>query len=281
MLFRLLGSLRDHAPEVDVLVVDSASVSAETQQVAAAAGVRCLRLERPGLSVARNAGLRAVTSEVVAFTDDDCVVRDVWVAPLLERFTDPRVGVVTGEMMDEDGTPPTGRNRLPREARRTVDGLDLGHGANMAFRRAAVLDVGGFDERLGAGTAFAGAEDLDMFCRLLHAGWRGIREPRSAVVHAHTRLGTNYTRLIQGYAMGSGAALAKMLRLDRAVGADMTLVILRRLVRNAVTDSLHRDTRSTLVAHATGLAAGWRKGMALSLVDQNFAPEPDQERVAA
>src|SRR3954452_19252992 len=56
----------------DILVVDSASSTTATAEVAAAGGVRCIRADLPGLAHARNVALRASTADVVAFTDDDC-----------------------------------------------------------------------------------------------------------------------------------------------------------------------------------------------------------------
>jgi cellulose synthase/poly-beta-1,6-N-acetylglucosamine synthase-like glycosyltransferase len=270
MLARLLESVRRNAPGVDLLVVDSASGDGRTRQVAEAAGVSFLRVDRPGLSIARNAGIRAVETDVVVFTDDDCVVTDDWTRPLVGWFTDARVGVVTGEMVGEDADPDARAAGQPRRSLRTVEGLDLGHGANMAFRREAVLDVGGFDENLGAGMPLAGAEDLDMFCRLLHAGWTGVRDPRSAVVHAHTREGTDYVRLMRGYARGSGAALVKMVRLDRAVGLTMTTVVLRRLARRLLSSPASRGGRRASVASARGLLEGAVAGARLPVADGVF-----------
>ncbi|MCZ2822758.1 glycosyltransferase [Modestobacter sp. VKM Ac-2977] len=274
MLARLLASLQEHVPDVDVLVVDSASATVETREVAAAAGVPLLRLERPGLSIARNAGVQAASGDVVVFTDDDCLVRDRWLDPLVAPFADPRVGVVTGEMVDLAASDSVPSERQHPDFRRTVQGLDLGHGANMAFRRSAVLDVGGFDERLGAGTDLAGAEDLDMFCRLLHAGWTGKRTSHSRIIHAHVRQGAEHTRLIRGYARGSGAALAKWLRIDRTVATDIATVQLRRLARQSARALRRPAQRQLVLAHAAGLVSGFIQATRMPVTDGVFVPAP-------
>ena len=48
--------------------------------------------------------------------------------------------------------------------------LDVVPGANVALPRELVLALGGYDERLGAGTRFASADDNDIGQRLLAAG---------------------------------------------------------------------------------------------------------------
>lgn len=83
----------------------------------------------------------------------------------------------------------------------------FGHGANMAVRRQALLDLGGFDLALGAGTPTCGGEDLAMFARLI---WRGSSvgfEPAAVVHHTHRRDDEGLRRQIEGYGVGWGAML--------------------------------------------------------------------------
>ena len=83
----------------------------------------------------------------------------------------------------------------------------FGHGANMAVRRQALLDLGGFDLALGAGTPTCGGEDLAMFARLI---WRGHSvgfEPAAVVHHTHRPDDGGLRRQIEGYGVGWGALL--------------------------------------------------------------------------
>src|SRR5262245_11986459 len=88
-----------------LIVVDSASRGPETTGLAERLGVRCVRVERPGLARARNAGVREAATDVVAFTDDDCTPLDGWLDALREPFRDPAVGFVTGAV-GTDGAGP-------------------------------------------------------------------------------------------------------------------------------------------------------------------------------
>ena len=173
---------------VQILVVDSASTTPATWEVADAAGVDYVRSDIKGLSIARNLALESSRRPIVVFTDDDCAAVEGWMAPILEGFDDPTVGAVTGRMLDHTlvGTqqaPP------PRRFTRTIEGIDAGHGAIMAFRRERIVALGGFDPVLGAGRRLAGAEDLDMFCRVLDDGAHIVYDPSCVVHHVHTRAG--------------------------------------------------------------------------------------------
>lgn len=63
----------------------------------------------------------------------------------------------------------------------------FGTGANMAFRRRVLQELGGFDPSLGAGTPTRGGDDLDIFFRVLKADWALVYEPAAVVYHRHRR----------------------------------------------------------------------------------------------
>jgi GT2 family glycosyltransferase len=205
-LARCLESLRAARPAPrEILVVDNAPTSDATQRlVAAMPDVRYVRESRPGLSIARNTGVRETTGAIVAFTDDDVVVDPCWIARLAGPFDARDVMAVTGVVFPgalEGEAQRMAEDRLwgfAREFRRRVfDGRyfarmrargvpvwHIGAGANMAIRREAFTRVGLFDERLGAGAAGC-SEDSELWYRLLAEGWRCVYEPAAAVSHFH------------------------------------------------------------------------------------------------
>ena len=97
-----------------VVVVDDGS--AEPSEVAAvAAGARLLRHERArGPAAARNAGLRAAGTELVAFLDSDCVPEAGWLERLAGHLTDPRVGPGRSGPMTSDPRSPQEHRRPDR-----------------------------------------------------------------------------------------------------------------------------------------------------------------------
>jgi GT2 family glycosyltransferase len=227
-LARCLESLRSARPQPrEIVVVDNAPTSEATHRlVAAMPDVRYVRESRPGLSIARNTGVRATTGAIIAFTDDDVVVDPRWIARLVPPFASWDVMAVTGivlpgelesdaQRMAEDRL--WGFNREFR--RRTFDARyfarmrargvpvwHIGAGANMAIRRDAFTRVGLFDERLGAGASGC-SEDSEFWYRLLAEGWRCVYEPGAVVLHFHRAELGALRRQWHAYMRGHVAAL--------------------------------------------------------------------------
>jgi glycosyltransferase involved in cell wall biosynthesis len=261
--------MRVTPPDVRVLVVDSASSSRATRDVVAAAGAEYLRTDVKGLSIARNLGLTNAEREIVVFTDDDCEPVEGWIAHILAPFTDPKVGAVTGLLLDSSliGNP---IERSPMRFTSTRRGLDAGHGALMAFRTGLADELGGFDEVLGAGRHFAGSEDLDMFCRVLDSGSAIVSEPRAIVHHMNTRDGRAYTALLNGYGLGLGALGRKWLRLSWWTGVQlMGIIVGRALVRLARQLGSARRRNGT-IALLRGVFAGFAQARRLRLDGSRF-----------
>ncbi len=233
----------------ELVVVDSASQNgAAVAAVATTHGARLVRVERPGLSRARNAGTAAALAPLVAFTDDDCRPDPGWIDALVTGFEEADVDFVTGPV------DAVGDVRLPvsvvlgTTARRfdaTTDPTTCGAGANMAFRATALVDAGGFDEALGAGSRYRAGEDLDMFMRLLHHGHRGQFRPDARMGHVQWRADTEAVALGWNYGLGAGAAATKAAR----IGAG------RQLLRQRLgADGVGAIVRSVRSRHWTGLA---------------------------
>jgi glycosyltransferase involved in cell wall biosynthesis len=145
----------------EVVVVDNASAD-ETTDVVSRAGRPNLRMvfePRVGLSRARNTGTAAATGQIVVFLDDDAIASADWLDAVAACFAAPATGAATGrvEAVWEGARPawlPDGL--LPYlsivdwgERPGVLDGAQWLCGTNMAFRRRALLEVGGFPEDLG------------------------------------------------------------------------------------------------------------------------------------
>ncbi|MBV9487462.1 MAG: glycosyltransferase [Frankiaceae bacterium] len=190
-------------------------------KVADEAGARLIRSDLPGASLARNLGWRAASHELVGFVDDDVRVHRGWADAIVAGFeADGTVEFVTGGVVVPVGQEAAERPvAISSKTVRTRLGPDtqgdLGASANLAVRRRALSDVGGFDERLGPGTWAASAEDLDLFDRLFRLNYLGMFEPRATAEHEQWRSRPQLLSLDWRYGKGMGVRLARLRTWDR------------------------------------------------------------------
>jgi glycosyltransferase involved in cell wall biosynthesis len=226
-LRRCLDSL-DRLPDdgQEILVVDSASQSIEPRTVAEQfARVRYLRLERPGLNVARNAALAAATGEIVLFIDDDTIADVNWLRAHRQAFGHPLTMASTGlilpleleteaqEQFEVYGGFSRGFTPRTFQSQHThplAAGL-AGAGANMALRRSVVQRVGLFDEALDAGTPTQSGGECDLLARILAHDYRIQYTPAALNWHRHRRSVHELRRTVHGYGVGVYAFWSKHL----------------------------------------------------------------------
>ncbi|MEJ1154281.1 MULTISPECIES: glycosyltransferase family 2 protein [Microbacterium] len=257
-------------PEIEVLVVDSASDTDDTRQVALERNAHYARSGK-GLSIARNVGITTAARPIVVFTDDDCLPSPGWIEHLLSGFDSESVAAVTGRMLDHTVSADTPYAR-PRRYDAPLSGLDAGHGAVMAFRREVLLRLGGFDDVMGAGQRLAGAEDLDIFIRILRAGATIVHDGACVVTHANTRVGEAYVHLHHGYGLGLGALVGKWLRLDFLFGVRVFWTLLRRSLARIARAKRGGRASPQDRALITGVFEGIREARAIPLLGERFVP---------
>ena len=191
-------------PDYEVIVVDDGSTDG-TASIAAEFDVRVISTENQGLSSARNTGLEAATGEIVAFTDDDACPDREWLRYLAHAFaTSGHVGIGGPNLEPPDSRlieravacAPGG----PIHVLLSDDVAEHVPGCNMAFRRAALEAVGGFDPQF----RIAG-DDVDVCWRLQERGWT-IGFSAAGVV-LHRRRGSVRAYLAQQAEYGKAEAL--------------------------------------------------------------------------
>lgn len=253
-LARLLAALPD---EVAVVVVDDGSADpGAVAGVAEDAGAVLLRHARSrGPAAARNTGLRAVSSPVVAFVDSDVVPRAGWLEPLLRHLADPAVGVVAPRIAALE-LGPTGGVVARYEAARSS--LDLGPQPALVTPRSRVSYVPsaclvGRREAFGTGfdEGMQVAEDVDLVWRTVAAGWLVRYEPGSVVAHEHRVATRDWLARKAFYGTGAaplaqrhGAAVAPVVASPWTLGVAVALLVQR--------------SWSTALAGVVATAATWR-----------------------
>jgi GT2 family glycosyltransferase len=174
--------------------------------------VQYVRQQRLGLSASRNAALAAATQPVIAFTDDDCVPDRGWVAAVSAALALPAPPAAVAGRVLPLGEPSAGTYVVsprsddhPTDYRQGAIPWAVGTGGNFAGSRAWFERLGGFDERLGAGSQGRAAEDADLIYRLLRAGGVVRYDPGAVVYHERQ---TEAQRLRSRWTYGFGIAAA-------------------------------------------------------------------------
>lgn len=199
-----------------------------------------------GLSGARNSGVAAATTGIVAFLDDDAQAAPDWLERLTALYDDPDVLAVGGraEPAWEAGRPGyfaeeldwivgcsyRGLPKVAAEVRNVI-------GANMSFRSEVLTGVGGFNTALGRqNTLPLGCEETEICIRAVigSPGSRIVYEPEALVKHfVPADRGTLKYMLQRSWSEGiSKAQVSKVVGHKRALGPERQYV--RRVLPRAV-----------------------------------------------
>jgi glycosyltransferase involved in cell wall biosynthesis len=186
-----------------VLLVDNAPSTPEelVKQLSCVhtRGIRidCITEPRLGLSYARNAALRACSSDLIAFIDDDAIAHPMWLERLTAAFEEGRgsVGSAGGKVVGGWEAPPP--KWLSDNLTTYLSLLDWGTkptdiapprwlaGTNVAYATQVVRNVGGFRTDLGRkGTGLLlSNEEVELCHRIRRRGYRVVYDPTAVVSH--------------------------------------------------------------------------------------------------
>jgi poly-beta-1,6 N-acetyl-D-glucosamine synthase len=178
--------LAGREPPLEVIVVDDGSRDGTGDEVARIAAedprVQLVRQPNAGKAAALNRAVALARGEVLVCLDADTLFLPNTLGRLARRFSDPRVGAVAGNVRVGNLVNLWTRwqsieyvvsQNLDRRAWSALNAITVVPGAVGAWRRAAVVDAGGF-------VADTLAEDMDLTWRLRRAGWRIVNEPGAA-----------------------------------------------------------------------------------------------------
>ncbi len=175
----------------EIVFVDDGSAD-DTAAVAARYPVRVVRAAGGGPGYARNVGWRAAATPLVWFIDADCVADADALRSLLPHLADADVAGAGGtyDNLYPDSTLACLIHAEIVERHRLMPAdVDYLATFDVVYRRAALEEVGGFDEGNFNGPGAPGAEDIELAFRLHAAGHRLRFDARSRVGHHHpTRL---------------------------------------------------------------------------------------------
>ena len=277
----------------ELLIVDNSDDEAKirlNRQIAQELDVLYCQEIRPGLSFARNTGIKAATGDIIVFADDDFVVEKDWIKNLVPNYGDNEVMCCTGRMLpyrqDEASSVfnrVMGYDKGDRKRIFTADDINflkllktvplIGHmrlgdktpvpwavGAGFcSFRKCIFEEVGYFDENLRVGKVSAG-EDMDMFYRILKANYKIVYEPKAVVNHDDPHTMEGVLNKSHTYGLHRHAVFAKYRKdpymLSLCLGSFFFLMFawLRTILK------LEGKERKVIAAGMKGFFSGFRRG---------------------
>lgn len=205
--------------EVEVIVINNNSNDRTPEIVALVAAkapitMRHIFEPRQGISSARNRGILESRGEFVLFADDDVIVQLGWIQAYQTIFKDYGADCGSGKIVPLWGKQPEPWMLEPAlkdtlggvfalldhgDKTKVFEQMDMNffYGANMAFRKSALRELGGFREDMGlVGTKRLYGEDTEMAMRFFKGGKKMVYTPDAVVHHKvpANRLSLAYVR---------------------------------------------------------------------------------------
>ncbi|KNG93343.1 glycosyltransferase family 2 protein [Pseudaestuariivita atlantica] len=256
----LTGLVQQDHPSFEIVVVADrpglAALTAWEDRTGRTGQIKAVAFDEPNISVARNLGVEQAAGDVVAFIDDDAVPEPTWLRHLCAPFEESDTihaagGYVRGrngisyqwraQSVDRtgatvpialDGDTPTALSPSPTQAIKV-------EGTNMAFRRATLAELGGFDPAYRYYL-----DETDLVMRLAARGGETAIVPLAEVHHGYLANATRNASRVPTDMTQIGASLAVFLRRHAprhqidAARARMRGDQRRRLLRHMVTGPL-------------------------------------------
>ena len=202
--------------------------------------IKYLRSEK-GKARAVNKGVRNSDGEIIALTDDDCIVSSDWIENIVSVFEKYKnADIIFGNVAVPAGTnslegiiPYHDAENLWFIGQWSMGRRLLGIGANMAFTREAFEKIWGFDECLGPGTSFSASEDWDFAYRALRNGLKIFESSSFSVVHYGFRSSKESIKLLKDYELTTAAFFCKNFRCRDIAAAwiGLSIAILKTFER--------------------------------------------------
>jgi cellulose synthase/poly-beta-1,6-N-acetylglucosamine synthase-like glycosyltransferase/peptidoglycan/xylan/chitin deacetylase (PgdA/CDA1 family) len=225
-----------NAQRLDIIVIDDGSTDRTsaivTETFADHANVKVFRKTNGGKSAALNYGISRTTAEIIVAIDADTMLEPDAIELLVRHFHDPRLGAVAGNAIVGNQCNMITRmqaleyvtsQNLERRALETINAIPVVPGAIGAWRRAALIEAGGY----GHDTL---AEDADLTIELERRNWKVIYEPRAKALTEAPETVKAFLKQRFRWMFGTLQVAVKNLVRPRGMPLQIALVIIPNVI---------------------------------------------------
>lgn len=163
-----------------------------------------------GVSKARNLGIKSALkqgADIIAFTDDDCIITEKWIKSIHQSFLDPQINAVFGQTLPwhpqqhpSDFCPCTFSKKKSDPIFTPVSTWNhIGMSNNFAITPKIIHRVALFSPHLGPGTKIPGSEDSDYIIRIIKNNFPIYYEKEMLIYHNRWISQNELQKLYQKY----------------------------------------------------------------------------------
>lgn len=275
------------ATEFEVLVVDNGSTD-HTPQVVSDFASRFSSLKRlyepePGLHTGRHAGMKAASSDIIVYGEDDIEVFPTWLAAISEPFVDPQTVMAGGNILPMYlAEPPAWIRKMwerrDAEGRRSIPALSVMElpvakgfvsphsvwGGNLAIRKAVLMEAGGFhpDGMPKDKIQFRGDGEIHVSRYVAASGYKCAFHADASVYHKVIPERMTFTYFRQrGFNEGVTRSYAVLRSGNRYMGAG-TSSLPKRIVARGLQEFRNLTADEDVKEAQRQLKLGYREGYA-------------------
>ncbi|MBN1384725.1 MAG: glycosyltransferase [Elusimicrobia bacterium] len=168
-------------------------------------------IPQTGLSAARNFAIKKSKGSFLVFLDDDAAVKEDFIDVLIKNTS--KADAFCGRILDPVNKQAFSRYFLNIE-KKYLKRFDFRYfmGSSHVLKRSILEEIGSYDENFGAGSKFYGAEESDIFFRLLKQSKRVLYIPDLVFYHPVPHKMSASKSFDYAYAVG--AMLTKQITTD-------------------------------------------------------------------
>jgi glycosyltransferase involved in cell wall biosynthesis len=182
--------LHQDFPDLEIIIVDDGSTDGTSiylDKIKRTRGLSVIHQINKGPAAARNSGIREAKGDIIAFTDDDCVVPPDWVSRITKEFKDPIIGFIGGLAVNR--VKGNFFSEISQELSNHFVRFKGGKGQstsfltsnNIAYRSEVLRKINGFNECFRR----PGGEEQALNHCILNLGLRGVLIPDLVIEHYH------------------------------------------------------------------------------------------------